>query len=162
MNESTIKKAFYIFPGQQDCCPSRQRQVNRKSDSLTAAHPSVPTLKPPVPLVAVYLSRVYTPTHQTRTLYPTICGLKYIIIPSCAGKFKRRTKTHSAQSMALKCNRFSSFFAHAYSYICIIIIYVTRPVSIVCYKKHNPFFPQEFETEHWKEMIAKLLLSTTL
>ena len=58
--------------------------------------------------------------------------------------------------MALKCNRFSSFFAHAYNYICIIIIYVTRPVSIVCYKKHNPFFPQEFETEHWKEMKAKL------
>ena len=41
MNESTVKKAFYIFPGQQDCCPSRKRQVNRKSDSLTAAHPCV-------------------------------------------------------------------------------------------------------------------------
>ena len=123
---------------------------------LTAAHTCVPTLKPPVLLVAVYLSCVYKPTHQTRAFYPTLCGLKYIIIPPPAGKFKRRTKTHSAQSMALKCNRFSSFFAHAYSYICIIIIYVTRPVSIVCYKKHNPFFPQEFEIEHREEMKAKL------
>ena len=63
---STIKKVFYIFPGQQECCPSRRRQVNQKYESLIAAHPSVPTLKSPVPLVVVSLSCVYTPTHQTR------------------------------------------------------------------------------------------------
>ena len=141
MTESTIKKAFYIFPGQQDCCPSRQRQVNQKSDSLLAAHPSVPTLKPPVPLVAVYLSCVYTPTHPTRTLYPTLCGQKHIIIPPPAGKFKRCTKTHTPhKAWPVKSNRFSSLFAHAYNYKCIIIsIYVTPPGSIVCYKSHNPF-----------------------
>ena len=43
-----------------------------------------------------------------------------------------------------------------------VLLYVTRLVSIVCYKNHNPFFPQEFEIEHWKEMKAKLLLSITL
>ena len=168
MNESTIKKAFYIFPGQQDCCPCRQRQVNRKSDSMIAAHPCVPTFKPPVLLVAVYLSRVYKPTHQTRALYPTLCGLKSIIIPPPApppppppanlrGVQRHTLCTKHGQSKVTV-----SVLSLRMPTITSVLLYVTRLVSIVCYKNHNPFFPQEFEIEHWKEMKAKLLLSITL
>ena len=117
---STIKKVFDMFPGQQECCPSRRRQ---KYESLIAAHPSVPTLKPPVPLVVVSLSCVYSPTHQTRQhmrfeFYVKEYSLRhtYYTSFSCQHSSKHWTgKQHSSIQNSLVVYLFTSFFIVSHS-----------------------------------------------